>query len=176
MTRTLILIALLPLHAVVAAGPLFETAPVFPLALPRTGMAITMDIGDPKQGHPTNKSDFAARLTPLALHDVYGKAVAIWSGPIFRAVQRDGNKMVLAFNHASGLKASSGELQGFAIAGGDRKFTWAATKVEDDKVIVWSDTIPEPAAVRYGWAANPKGNLVNGAGLPASPFRTDDWK
>ncbi len=101
---------------------------------------------------------------------------AEWSGPLFRAAQRDGGKMVVAFDHAGGLKAVSGELTGFAIAGSDRKFVWAKTKVEHDKVIVWSDDVPEPAAVRYAWAANPKCNLVNATGLPASPFRTDDWK
>ena len=146
------------------------------LAVPRTGMAITMDIGDPAQGHPTNKAAFAARLSPPVLHDVYGKAIAEWSGPLFRAAQREGDKMVLTFDHASGLKASSGDLQGFAIAGGYRKFAWADAKIEGDQVIVRSDAVREPAAVRYGWAANPKCNLVNAAGLPASPFRTDDWK
>ena len=143
------------------------------LALPRTGMAITMDIGDPTQGHPTNKAAFAARLTPLALHDVYAKPVAEWSGPLFRSAKREGNRIVITFAHADGLKAASGELKGFAIAGSDQKFVWATAKVEKDRVVVSSDAVPEPAAVRYGWAANPKCNLVNGAGFPASPFRTD---
>ena len=146
------------------------------LSVPRTGMAITIDYGGVKDGHPTNKADFAARLSPLALHDVYGKNIPIWSGPLFRAVQRDGEKMVLTFDHATGLKASSGELQGFAIAGGDQKFVWAKAKIDGGKVTVWSDAVGEPAAVRYAWAANPKCNLVNAAGFPASPFRTDDWK
>lgn len=146
------------------------------LAVPRTGMAITMDIGDPAQGHPVNKADFAARLSPPVLHDVYGKSIPEWSGPLFRSAQRDGDRMVLTFDHANGLKASSGELQGFAIAGSDRKFVWASAKTDGEKVIVWSDAVREPAAVRYGWAANPKCNLINAAGLPASPFRTDDWK
>ena len=146
------------------------------LAVPRTGMAITMDIGDPTQGHPTNKAAFAARLSPPVLHDVYGKAIAEWSGPLFRSAERDGDRMVLTFDHANGLKASSGALQGFAIAGSDRKFVWADAKIEGDKVIVRSDAVREPAAVRYAWAANPKCNLVNAADLPASPFRADDWK
>ena len=146
------------------------------LSVPRTGMAVTMDIGDPTQGHPTNKAAFAARLSPLALHDVYGKAIRDCSGPLFRSAQRDGGRMVLAFDHAGGLKATAGGLKGFAIAGDDRKFVWAEAKVEGDKVIVRSDAVREPAAVRYAWAANPKCNLVNAAGLPASPFRTDDWK
>jgi sialate O-acetylesterase len=139
-------------------------------------MAITIDLGGEKAGHPTNKADFAARLSPLVLHDVYGKAVPVWSGPLFRSAQRDGAKMVLTFDHGTGLKAAAGELQGFAIAGTDRKFVWAMAKIEDDKVIVWSESVHEPAAVRYGWAGNPKCNLLNAGGIPASPFRTDDWK
>jgi len=145
------------------------------LSVPRTGMAITIDLGGEKAGHPTNKSDFAARLSPLVLHDVYGKDIAFPSGPLFRSARRDGSRMELTFDHAGGLKASPGDLQGFAIAGSDRKFVWAKATIEDGKVIVWSDAVPEPAAVRYAWAANPKCNLVNAADLPASPFRTDEW-
>jgi sialate O-acetylesterase len=84
--------------------------------------------------------------------------------------------MKIEFDHAAGLKSSAGELQGFAIAGKDQKFVWATAKIENDGVIVWNDKVKEPVAVRYAWAANPKWNLVNAAGLPASPFRTDDWK
>jgi sialate O-acetylesterase len=145
------------------------------LAVPRTGMAITIDLGGEKAGHPTNKADFAARLSLLVLHDVYAQPIAIWSGPLFRTAQREGGKMVLTFDHANGLKAAAGEIEGFSIAGSDQKFVWAKTSVVDGKVIVRADAVPEPVAVRYGWAANPKCNLVNGAGLPASPFRTDDW-
>ncbi|HEV7403444.1 MAG TPA: hypothetical protein VGO11_10970 [Chthoniobacteraceae bacterium] len=146
------------------------------LAVPATGMAITIDLGGEKDGHPTNKADYAARLSPPVLHDVYGLKVAEWSGPLFRTAQRAGEKMVIAFDHADGLKTASGELAGFAIAGSDRKFVWAKAEIAGDKVIVWSEAVRDPAAVRYAWAANPKCNLVNAAGLPASPFRTDDWK
>jgi sialate O-acetylesterase len=83
--------------------------------------------------------------------------------------------MVLTFDQGTGLKPSSGELQGFAIAGSDQNFAWAKAEIANDQVIVWSDRVPEPVAVRYGWAANPTCNLFNAAGLPASPFRTDDW-
>jgi len=82
--------------------------------------------------------------------------------------------MVVSFDHADGLKAAAGELQGFAIVGSDQKFVWASAKIGDGKVIAWSDAVREPVAVRYAWAGNPKGNLVNGAGLPASPFCSDD--
>jgi sialate O-acetylesterase len=146
------------------------------LSEPRTGMAITIDLGDVTAGHPTNKADFARRLSLLALHDVYGKPMAAWSGPLFKSAQAAGGKMRITFDHATGLKAASGELQGFAIAGHDQKFVWANATVADGNVIVWSEQVAEPVAVRYGWASNPKGNLVNVADLPASPFRTDDWK
>jgi sialate O-acetylesterase len=145
------------------------------LDAPRTGMAITIDLGGEKEGHPTNKVDYAARLSTLVLHDVYAQPIPIWSGPLFRSAQRDGNRMALTFDHAEGLKAANGELTGFAIAGEDQKFVWAKATIADGKVIVSSDAVPAPVAVRYGWASNPKCNLVNAASLPASPFRTDDW-
>ena len=83
---------------------------------------------------------------------------------------------VLSFDHASGMKATSGELQGFAIAGSDRKFVWARARIDGEKVIVWSDSVSEPASVRYGWSGNPTCNLINVSGFPASPFRTDMWE
>ncbi len=146
------------------------------LSVPNTGMAITIDYGGVTAGHPTNKSDFAARLSPVVLHDVYKKPIPVWSGPLFRTAKQDGHTMVLTFDHAAGLKAASGGIEGFAIAGRDQKFVWAKARIDGEKVIVSSDSVSEPAAVRYGWAGNPKCNLVNTAGLPASPFRTDDWK
>jgi sialate O-acetylesterase len=146
------------------------------LRVPHTGMAITIDLGGVTAGHPTNKADFAGRLSRLALHDVYGRKTGEWSGPLYKSAQVAGKKMVLVFEHAAGLKAALGELKGFAIAGPEQKFVWASTEIAGDKVTVWSDRVPEPAAVRYGWASNPNGNLVNAADLPASPFRTDDWK
>ncbi len=146
------------------------------LSVPHTGMAITMDIGDPKQGHPTNKADFARRLSTVVLHDVYAKDIPLWTGPLFKSAEIIEGHIILTFDHASGLKPKSDALEGFAIAGEDKKFVWADAKLEGDKVIVSSPGIKEPKAVRYAWAANPKGNLVNGANLPASPFRTDDWK
>ncbi len=145
------------------------------LSVPNTAMAITIDMGDAKAGHPTNKADYAHRLALLALHDVYSKPIAECSGPLFRSTKTEGNKMILSFDHAAGLKAASGELKGFAIAGNDQKFVWATAIIHDETIEVSSEKIPEPAAVRYAWAANPQCNLINGAGLPASPFRTDDW-
>ena len=146
------------------------------LSVPRTGMAITIDLASETAGHPTNKADYAHRLALLALHDVYAKPLPIWSGPLYRSVERAGDRMVVSFDHAKGLKAKAGELGGFAIAGADKKFIWASAKIEQDRVVVSSDAIKEPVAVRYAWASNPVGNLVNAAGLPAPPFATDDGK
>ncbi len=144
------------------------------LEVPNTGMAITMDIGDPKQGHPTNKTEFASRLSRVVLHDVYQKDIPLPTGPLFKSARNENGRMVLSFDHADGLKANAGKLEGFAIAGPDQNFVWAETKIDGERVIVWHSSISEPQAVRYSWAASPKGNLVNRAGLPASPFRTDD--
>ena len=146
------------------------------LSVPHTGMAITIDMGGATAGHPTNKADYARRLALLALHDVYHKSAGEWTGPLIHSAERKGAEMIVTFDHAAGLKAASAELKGFAIAGHDQKFLWAKATIEDDKVILSNDRIPEPVAVRYGWAANPIGNLVNAVGLPASPFRTDEWK
>lgn len=146
------------------------------LSLPNTAMAVSIDLGGVTEGHPTNKDTYARRLSLLALHDVYHQPGDGWCGPIYRASNREGERMAITFDHATGLKAVSGDIEGFAIAGSDQKFVWARASVVDDRVLVWSDAVKEPAAVRYGWAANPKCNLVNAAGLPASPFRTDGWK
>lgn len=145
------------------------------LSVPKTGMAITIDLGGEKDGHPTNKVDYARRLSRVVLHDVYDQPIEQWSGPLFRSAKREGDKMVIQFDHSRGLKASSETLKGFAIAGADQKFVWAQVEIVDDTVQVRGEGIAEPVAVRYAWAANPACNLVNGAGLPASPFRTDDW-
>jgi sialate O-acetylesterase len=146
------------------------------LSVAKTGMAVTVDLGGDKAGHPTNKLAFANRVLPLLLHDVYAREVPVFSGPTFRAARRDGAKMVIQFDHGQGLKSADGALKGFAIAGADRKFVWADAALDSDTVIVSSKEVMAPEAVRYGWAGNPAGNLVNGGGFPASPFRTDDWQ
>lgn len=146
------------------------------LSVPHTSMAITMDLGGEVNGHPTNKADYAKRLSTVVLHDVYQKAIPLYTGPLFKSAAMEKGRMVLSFDQGEGLKAKAGELEGFAIAGEDGKFVWGNAKIEGGKVIVWNDKIAEPKAVHYSFAGMPKGNLVNGAGLPASPFRTDDWK
>lgn len=139
------------------------------------GIAVTIDIGEANDIHPKNKQDVGGRLALVALHDAYGKPVA-YSGPVYKAMKVDGGRIVLTFSHTdAGLVAKGGPLKGFAIAGADRKFVWADAVIEGDKVVVSSPKVPNPVAVRYAWAINPECNLYNGAGLPASPFRTDDW-
>jgi len=146
------------------------------LNLPNTGMAVTIDIGDAKDIHPKNKQDVGIRLALNALAKVYGKDIP-YSGPIYDSMNIEGNKIRLKFSNTNaGLKIEgSKQLKGFAIAGEDKKFVWGKAKIEGDEVVVWNAKIKNPVAVRYAWAANPVCNLYNGAGLPASPFRTDDW-
>jgi sialate O-acetylesterase len=146
------------------------------LSIPHTSMAITMDLGGELNGHPTNKSDYAKRLSTIVLHDVYQKKITQPTGPLFKTATIEKNQITLTFDFADGLKAKTSELEGFAIAGADGKFLLASAKIEDSKVIVWNDKIPEPKVIHYSFAGMPKGNLVNAANLPASPFRTDDWK
>ncbi|MDD2710933.1 MAG: sialate O-acetylesterase [Verrucomicrobiae bacterium] len=146
------------------------------LRLPRTGMAVTIDIGDAQDIHPINKQDVGKRLALAALHQDYGFKKLTFSGPIYRSVKQHGNRLVISFDHVGkGLTAKGGKLKGFAIAADDRKFVWANAKLEGTSVVVWNDQIDQPVAVRYAWADNPVCNLYNKDGLPASPFRTDRW-
>ena len=157
--------------------PLVREAMLMTLKLPKTGMAITIDIGEAKNIHPANKQDVGRRLSLWALGEVYGKKVASTSGPLPAGHEIRGDKIVLKFSHADGgLIAKGGDLRGFMIAGEDQQWKPAASQIEGDKVIVCSPEIAKPVAVRYAWQDWPECNLTNGAGLPASPFRTDDWK
>ncbi len=146
------------------------------LALPNTGMAVTIDIGDANDIHPGNKQDVGNRLALNARALVYGEKIA-YSGPKYKTMKIEGNRIRLSFEHASeGLKAKNDEeLQGFAIAGADKKFVWANAKIEGNTVVVSAASIAQPVAVRYAWSINPRCNLYNKAGLPALPFRTDAW-
>ncbi len=146
------------------------------LAVPNTGMAVTIDIGEANDIHPKNKQDVGKRLALWALAKTYGKDV-VYSGPSYKAMKVDGNRVILSFDHiGGGLVAGGGEsLKGFSIAGADRKFVWADAKIEGDTVVVTAEEVAAPVAARYGWANNPVCNFRNKAGLPASPFRTDDW-
>lgn len=145
------------------------------LSWPNTGMAVIIDIGEADNIHPTNKQDVGKRLALAALAKAYGKDIA-YSGPIYRACTIEGQKVRIEFDHINeGLVARNGGLTGFTIAGEDRNFVWAKAEIDGRAIVVWADGIDKPAAVRYAWADNPACNLYNGAGLPASPFRTDDW-
>jgi len=144
------------------------------LCTPATGMAVAIDIGEADDIHPTDKQDVGHRLALNALARTYHRHVE-FSGPDYRHFEIVGGQIRLAFDHAEGLDAKGGALHGFAIAGADRRFVWADARIDGKAVVVSSPEVAAPVAVRYGWADNPDCTLVNGAGLPASPFRTDDW-
>ncbi|HYE31053.1 MAG TPA: sialate O-acetylesterase [Methylomirabilota bacterium] len=142
----------------------------------KTGMAVITDYGDKDDIHPGKKEPVGARLALAARKIAYGQDV-VHSGPIYKGMEVRGKEVVLSFDHiGGGLEAREGDLKSFAIAGPDKKFVWAKARLEGkDKVIVSADAVSEPTAVRYGWADFPVVNLFNKEGLPASPFRTDDF-
>jgi sialate O-acetylesterase len=146
------------------------------LKLPATGEAVIIDIGQADNIHPTNKQDVGKRLALWAMAKTYGREL-VYSGPIYKSHDVQGDKIALTFDSiGGGLLAKNEEpLKGFAIAGSDKKFVWAKARIDGEKVIVSSPQVTSPVAVRYAWADNPDCNLYNKAGLPASPFRTDDW-
>jgi len=143
---------------------------------PNTGMAVAIDIGDAKDIHPKNKQEVGRRLALNALKIAYEKTVA-HSGPTYKSIKVEGKQVRIKFSHTDGGLVAKGSqaLKGFAIAGAEHVFRWAEAKIDGNEVLVWHKEIKNPVAVRYAWAANPVCNLYNGAGLPASPFRTDDW-
>lgn len=145
------------------------------LALANTGMAVTIDIGDATNVHPRNKQDVGKRLALWAKRDCYGDTDTVVSGPLFASRVVEGNRIRIHFTHiGGGLVAKGGELKGLAIAGPDKAFRWAKAKIDGDSILVWNETISDPAFVRYAWADNPECTLYNAAGLPAVPFRTDN--
>jgi len=145
------------------------------LELPRTGMAVAIDIGEADNIHPKNKQEVGRRLGVIAEASVYYREQE-YSGPLFAGAQTEDGRIRLSFRNSQGMKASDGDrLKGFAIAGEDKKFVWAEAEIEGDHIVVSSPEVKEPFAVRYGWADVPQCNLINETGLPASPFRTDSW-
>ena len=145
------------------------------LAVTNTGMAVAIDVGEANDIHPKNKQEVGRRLGLWARAQVYGEKIP-FSGPLPVGHKISGDEITLSFKHTDGgLVAKDGELQGFVIAGADKKWCWAKARIEGGRVIVSSPEVKSPVAVRYGWADNPNCNLCNGAGLPASPFRTDAW-
>jgi len=149
------------------------------LQLPHTGMAVAIDIGDATDIHPGNKQEVGKRLALNALALVYGKDIP-YSGPVYRSHEIEGATVRLTFDHVlEGLQTSDGGmLRGFSVAGPDHRFVWAEATIEGNgqTVVVRSPQVKEPVAVRYGWSSNPDCNLSNSAGLPASPFRTDQFR
>lgn len=150
------------------------------LELPHTGQATIYDIGDAYSIHPTNKQEVGRRLSLIALHKDYGRDSLVYSGPTFQNVSFKENTAVITMNtYGSQLTIHNkyGYLEGFRIAGEDRKFVWAKAFIDaNGKIIVYNENIAEPVAVRYAWSNNPAANLFNAQGLPAIPFRTDSWK
>ncbi len=148
------------------------------LAVPATGMAVTVDVGDPKDLHPRAKAGVGARLALVARRVAYGEAL-VDSGPVFRSLQIEGGRAQIAFdNPGGGLVAhpvQEGLVKGFEVAGEERVFFPAQARIEQDTVWVWAAQVPRPVAVRYAWASAPEVNLTNREGLPARPFRTDEW-
>ncbi|GAB3013872.1 sialate O-acetylesterase [Spirosoma pulveris] len=145
------------------------------LKIANTSMVVAIDLGEWNDIHPDNKKDVGERLALSALKTAYKEPI-ISSGPIYQSAAVDGNKIVVSFTDTGGgLITNDGEdLSEFAIAGSDKKFVWAKARIENGKVVVWSDEVPNPLYVRYAWADNPVNpNLYNKEGLPASPFRTD---
>ncbi|MBA7470442.1 hypothetical protein ES707_05728 [subsurface metagenome] len=151
-------------------------AQLMTLDLPNTGMAVIIDIGEANDIHPKNKQDVGKRLALWALAGSYGKKL-VYSGPIYKSMKIEDDKVILYFEHVGGGLIAAGDepLKSFAIAGADRKFVWADAKINGDNIVVSSGEVSAPAAVRYAWADNPVCNLYNEEGLPASPFRTDSW-
>lgn len=157
---------------------LWEAQTLTTKALPKVGQAVITDIGDLKDIHPTNKAEVGRRLALHALASEYGKDVE-FSGPVYREATVEGNAIRVSFDHAEGLKSRTGEpLDWFQVAGEDGKFVPAQAKIEGDHVVVSSPEVAQPKFVRFAWNQAAEPNLVNGAGLPATPFRTDElpWK
>ncbi len=141
-----------------------------------TGMVVTTDNGDSLDIHPRNKKLVGERLALWPLKNDYGKNDLVASGPLYKSMKVEGNKIRISFDDADGLVAKDGELKEFTIAAADQNFVPAIAKIEGNTVVVWSDAIASPAAVRFAWKNVPFPNLYNKANLPASPFRTDNWK
>lgn len=147
------------------------------LAIPNTGMAVTNDIGDLLDIHPKNKLDVAKRLLLWALAKTYGRTEIVYSGPLYKSMKIESDKIRISFDHIGGglVSRDNKPLNWFWIAGEDRKFVEARAQVDGQQVLVWSESVPKPVAVRYAWSMAAQPNLMNKEGLPASGFRTDNW-
>ena len=168
------------------------------LALPNTGQAVLIDLGESEDIHPANKRDVGERLSRVALAKKYGQNIS-FCGPVYERMEIKNGRVILSFKHTDGgLKAApladtyivnssknqraplvrnspKSQLEGFAICGKDKHWEWAEAAIEGENVVVWSEKVPSPVAVRYAWADNPTCNLTNASGLPAGSFRTDNF-
>lgn len=157
----------------------FRESQTVALQLPETGMAVTIDLGEADDIHPARKLEVGDRLALTALKLVYKQDI-MSSGPVFSSIEIKGGNAILNFTDiGTGLKTNDiyGYLRGFSIAGSDKKFYWAKAYIKDNKVYAYSEKVNTPVAVRYAWANNPAdANLTNNTGLPAAPFRTDNWE
>ena len=146
------------------------------LAVKNTGMAVLTDITTLNDIHPPNKQEVGHRLSLWALANTYGNVDLVYSGPLYKSMKADGNKVVITFDHAAGLKSRDGkDLSWWSIAGEDKKFVKATATIAGETVVVTADAVNKPVAARFGWHQLAEPNLNNGADLPASPFRTDIW-
>ncbi len=154
--------------------PRFREAQAAALKLPNVRMAVTTDIGDSEDIHPRNKKDVGQRLAQIALRSVYGRGVED-SGPVVTGVEHRGRVVLVHFANATGLKFEGDRSKLFLIAGPNKKFVSADARIDGQNVIVSSEEVARPVAIRMNWENDPKGAIVNSTGLPAAPFRTDDW-
>ncbi len=153
--------------------PVLRESQTETLRLQNTGMALAIDIGESNDIHPKNKQDVGKRLALAALHVAYGQT-GEYSGPMFSAAVPEGGRMRVYFTHAAGIQAKGGaEITGFTIAGTDGTFVPAEARIDGETIVVSNPQVSDPTAVRYAWADDPICNLINSAGLPAVPFRSD---
>jgi len=143
--------------------------------VPAVGVAVIIDGDEPENLHPTNKRPVGERLALIARHRVYNERTLEWTGPVLQDMVRDGAALRVRFSYATGLKSRTAEVTGFEIAGADQNFHAATARIDGISVVVSSSDVPEPVAVRYAYTNGPAASLQNAAGLPAAPFRTDDW-
>lgn len=158
------------------AAVLIREAQLMTMSIPNTGMAVTMDLGNPRDIHPIDKKPVGERLALWALAKDYGFKGVVHSGPIYRSAEGENGKIRLKFDHAdSGLVIKDATAGNFIIAGADRRFVEAKAVVDGDTILVANEKVTDPVAMRYCWGAANEGTLFNKEGLPASSFRTDDW-
>ena len=166
--------AIAGLHTIGASSPWAEVREAQLLtwqAVPNTGMAVAIDLGDPQDIHPKNKRPVATRLSLAARAIAYGESI-VHSGPLVESSRMEGDTVILRFKHSDGgLRASGGDVKGFELAGPDQRYVWADAQIKDSEIVLSSPDVPEPALVRYAWANYPRCNLSSAEGLPASPFR-----